>query len=390
MIVGAVLQVLPHCLIGWAADTERPSTTLDVIVTANGEEWGRAKADGPAPASASVPGDHGFVFHLPRPIFLFTRYKVLVRARSGDRQARVAQLTIERSPEPIAGPQPGLLTPVLLTASGRTGTTLLMHRLTTSPSVAAGDRFPFEIKLLTYYTRALEVMSTTGDHMHSVKPKDVHTNLNFLGLNPFHHRNFEYLLAGPQEFYAFFQDDVPSRLLPVFAGILSDFYRKLALSHGKPAAFLFAEKGGLYLNVRQFIHAAFPERREIVLTRDPRDTYCSYRMFWKMGAPQALGNLKGMQNKLLELHRAADPRALFVRYEDLVQMPEDTMQRIASFLGLPEPIIVDPEAEAALFARHATTSVPTASVGRWRRDLGEDEQALITQELARFIDTFGY
>ena len=76
---------------------------------------------------------------------------------------------------------------------------------------------------------------------------------------------------------------------------------------------------------------------------------------------------------------AAGDRALEVRYEDRAADPAATAGRVAAYLGL----------ETAPLAR-ALATVHAASVGRWRRDLDEQQLADVEREAGGLLRELGY
>ena len=91
--------------------------------------------------------------------------------------------------EPIR-PQDVMLRPLPVTATGRSGTTLLMHR-PRSVEIVLADLFPFEIKLLTYYGGALVILTTASGASRRFRLDQLKDRYH-LGLNPFHHPDFKF------------------------------------------------------------------------------------------------------------------------------------------------------------------------------------------------------
>ncbi len=90
-------------------------------------------------------------------------------------------------------------------------------------------------------------------------------------------------------------------------------------------------------------------------------------------------------------------RSLIVKYESLVDRPQQTMAEVMAFLGERfEPAMIDGAfddtrqrgLEDPKIAR--TTGVHAESVGRWKRDLGADDARLAADRLAHIMEELGY
>lgn len=149
---------------------------------------------------------------------------------------------------------------------------------------------------------------------------------------------------------------------------------------------------------------AVPEGRFVHLVRDGRDVVCSLTRRWAAEAPghDAATYVQAALTRwvwdVTQARRTAEhPRALEVRYEDLVHAPLDTLNRVLAFLGQPA---VGREALAAhrspslLMAGDRfhggpkpTWSLPVQGavsprgVGRWRSVLSDD----VVQQLRAFV-----
>jgi hypothetical protein len=94
--------------------------------------------------------------------------------------------------------------------------------------------------------------------------------------------------------------------------------------------------------------------------------------------------------------RQRSDRAHLVRYEDLIRSSEETLTGVLDYLGVES----GPAAVAAMRAhaeepvvamdRHRTTPDPAASIGRWRRDLGDDLKDVCEQTMFEELRLFGY
>ncbi len=188
------------------------------------------------------------------------------------------------------------------------------------------------------------------------------------------------------------------------------------------------------LNVRHFrwVMERFPEARLVHLIRDGRDVVCSMAEHpdwrWTNG-----GWVKELHRRPFETYARdwvaytgagmqlrGDSRYHEVRYEDLVERPEDTLRKVCDFLDEPfderllepvEPVGDQPANERAArpdglaaggspstaAAVQAAVALPpdrgkisTTSVGRWRSDLPPDEVEKVLRVCGDRLAELGY
>ena len=390
MLLGHVDQIANHVVTGWAADVRTPNREVDVVIFVNDQEVGRVTANEPRPdlAVQQVYGDgqHGFSFRFPRPLSVLRTHRVMVRFAENREVIEGGRATL--SPHQVD--QPATLTPLCVTATGRSGTTMMMRRLGEHPSVVIGELFPFEMKLLGYFAQAFEVMTSPGDWERSVHYDKIQDDVYRLGFNPFFHPDFVGMFRDPDRYQDFFATTSPTILADAFKRMIDAFYREAAATQDKRGISFFAEKCDCFYSARDFARAAFPRVKEIVLVRDPRDLACSYRSFWSSPGDVSFQILRSMRDRMLEIHDEQPADAIFVRYEDMILKPEQTQQQIADLLGAEAPVDIDLLAEEENFKRHGTSTSPSASIGRWRRELPIDAVERFTREFDRYLEVFGY
>jgi hypothetical protein len=395
MLIGHVDRVSRNYLQGWAADAEDPAARVELTVFIDGIEVGRVRADRLRQEfrDRGLHGDgcHNFIFHLEQPLSLLRSHRLTVRFSQTN---RVLHDTTIR-PDLVRADASPAAVPVLLTASGRSGTSVVMQALAGDPAIVVAGDFPYEVKLLLYYTQAFEILTAPGDHKKSIDPNIIYKHPYSLGLNPFHHQTFERVFPRMGQLYEFFQEKVPPKIAATFGTIVAEFYLEVASGQGKGTARLFAEKCDIYSPVRLFSRLAFERVRELVLVRDPRDMYLSYQAFWSSDPAGTLQILKSFRNQMLDVARDSEARVgddavLFVRYEDFVQKMAETLKTISLFLGIDHVIAVDKAKDMKDFGRHGTSKSPEDSVGRWKSALSSQERQLFSQEFRAFFEKFGY
>lgn len=403
MLVGFVDSVDRHGISGWAADARRPNAPVELLIFINGQLGGRIIADEPREDIKQLrtygEGRHGFHFFFDAPLSLLRHHELLVSFAAtrtnldGGRIALAKQGLAEiggHRPDDGTAAAQDELSPVMVTSTGRSGTTLLMRRLGNVPGVAIGEQFPFEVKLVTYYAKAFEILTSPGNREKSVSPELIFDDIYHVGSNPYYHYFFQEVFPRRGMLNEYFSEHVPPIVGAAFKQIISGFYRRLAETHQKQNVRYFAEKCDVFNTARDFARALYPGMREIILLRDPRDVYCSQRAFWSAEPAQAFQALRSVRDRMLEFHAENAPNLLFVTYEDLVREPQSAMARISDLLGLAEPIAIDQAVEDQQFKQHGTSRDAGASIGRWRRELTNEELRNFDQEFGAYFDTFGY
>lgn len=212
--------------------------------------------------------------------------------------------------------------------------------------------------------------------------------------------------ARPIHDYARFQHfltrDVFDRALAEsgsLAGFLSAIH---TLTFDLPEGGYFVEKTPEHAIHLAYLMDRFPAARFVFALRDPRDAFCSGR---KDGfIPQAsaipgyLDYLGATVRPMLDLSENEKTRLHVVRYEEFTRSPLAEMQRLMGFLGLPgeeerqlapTAPTEDWRAKDKQFARLAEP-VSATTVGRWRDQLGKDEQAAFHQRGGKLLRQLGY
>jgi hypothetical protein len=378
-----------HRIVGWAADNERPNDRLLLRIMVDGAEQGRVVADKPREGLRlrEIYGDgaHGFEYRFDPPLSPLRGYDVVIGCVDSSGEVPGGRLRIEPKRAQDLG-----LRPLLVSATGRSGTTLLMHRLGGDRGIAIANRYPFEMKLLTYYAHAFEILTMASSVKERLSMDDLAANPRQLDINPMHHPESERSYPEAAMIYDFFGRRSAARLTTAFRDIIEDFYQDMRLQAHKFSARFFAEKCDVFTPARGFAKLAYQGVKEILLVRDPRDIHCSRRAFWSDSTENSIQNLRSVQATVLPIWRADANDLIVVRYEDLVQNPAETMSRIATYLELDHPIELNMAGERQIFSGHGTSSDPAASIGRWRQELSKEEQTSLSLALRPYLEAFGY
>ncbi|MGA0059237.1 MAG: sulfotransferase family protein [Planctomycetota bacterium] len=178
--------------------------------------------------------------------------------------------------------------------------------------------------------------------------------------------------------------------------LLTDFYARLA---NDPAVTHWGDK----LPDPEAAHAVqaiLPQTRFLVLVRDPRDAWASWRRYRERPGvaedfPAAAAiDVDAFAHNWSNLYAATDryfEHAMTVRYEDLVAETHATTTRILAHLGLPaDPAVTAAVDDKARLRGHATITSTERSVGSWQDQIPATEIARILEICAAGMQLHGY
>jgi hypothetical protein len=266
---------------------------------------------------------------------------------------------------------------VIRMLEGRTGSTLLMQLLATSPAIACDRVPPFEHSYLTYFQRVSDAISRRAAGVHSMEEMVYDHAVAGFPFDPL-------MLDG--------EDFSPA----VLSSLWEVFTRRLQL--GAPGAELYAEK--FWGDVPALCVAGL-DPLVIDLVRDPRDVLASIRSFNERRDRPLFGRARAgddaryvrelaarLAMRFRDLSAAVDAPRIVVRYEDMARAIDGEAARISEHLG----VSLHPGRIPArsTMAGHITTPTLEASVGRWRRDLVAEDVATIERRCGRHMLELGY
>ncbi len=158
----------------------------------------------------------------------------------------------------------------------------------------------------------------------------------------------------------------------------------------------------------KYIWQHFPRAKFVHMVRDGRDVACSIESQHKRLRAEKVKVGERTLDERIELWKShvsagirwrGDQRYLEVKYEDLVNAPRKTMERVLIFLGEPwsddvlqaheiqrkHPHIVSergtPEVRKPIFG---------SSVGRWRTELSEEDTRVFQRKAGALLQALGY
>jgi len=183
MLRGNVDQITATRVHGWALDDVDLRRTVNVEVAVNGIKYATPRADilRDDLQREFGYGHHSFVFDFNPPLPLIRDHHVQLRYANTDQVIPNG----DRILKAIALNRECLLQPILVTAPGRAGSTILMKKFAEHASVSVAALYPFETELLKYYGHAFGILTAPGDHDKSGTPEGFVTNQRFLGANPY-------------------------------------------------------------------------------------------------------------------------------------------------------------------------------------------------------------
>ena len=178
--------------------------------------------------------------------------------------------------------------------------------------------------------------------------------------------------------------------------MLEDFYARLA---DDPTITHWGDK----LPDPEAAHAvqtALPHTRFVVLVRDPRDAWASWRRYrdrpgvaadFPAAAAIDVGSFAHNWANLYASATSYLQHALAVRYEDLVSRAADTVAAVLRHLELPgDPAVDRAVQDRGRLSGHATITRADQTIGSFESTLPEDEIRTIEEICAHGMQTWGY
>ena len=179
--------------------------------------------------------------------------------------------------------------------------------------------------------------------------------------------------------------------------LIETFYSRIAAQEKKPRLRYWGEKHPHLNRCLPFLTKLFPDAMYVYAVRDPRDTACSIAKMTGVSRSDALTNWGRFAKVYEDFADATTPeRVTVVRYEDLVIDYESAMSNVFNVLGL------ELDAAASEFLaenKNKPSHNPRAvqridyaekSVGRWQREMSEEERAYAMTIGCRFMLRHGY
>jgi hypothetical protein len=158
------------------------------------------------------------------------------------------------------------------------------------------------------------------------------------------------------------------------------------------SAVYFAEKCEAQGTTRTSLLNLFPDAYEIILTRDPRDIYCSSLAYFPDSErTDFLVNIGNACKTLVSVLHENRERTCAIKYEELLHDRRAVLAVVSDFLSIEHNDWIESSVpDAELFEAHATAPSPQESIGRWKRELSTSQKQDCKEAFSSFIDAFGY
>jgi hypothetical protein len=389
-VEGYVDDCSREAVTGWAIDWESPAAEQEILVVVDGREVGRCKTGIERPGlkralGGLATGFHEFRFDFSPPLKRRDHHTIEVFAASGRFLLPNGRRILFAEDK-----QSTLFSPILVTSSGRSGSTLIMQEFARHPEIVISNVYPFEIKLTSYYAALWNVVTSTC-YLPGEAEIDFasHATKDFLiGRNPWNRPDLLTATGGPG-MLRLMGKTFPNNVKNLLRATVEEYYGIIADSVHSGAR-MFAEKSPINEPVRQACRVLFDEVKEIVLVRDPRDYFCSASSFWQTSEEKIIETMQLELPELMKIFLRSDKDVLFVRYEDLILDGPNTQCRIYDFLGCEANFTPNSLQADRVPDRHVTSRSATASVGRFRDDLDAATIRRCEDTFRPFMEMFDY
>jgi hypothetical protein len=289
--------------------------------------------------------------------------------------------------------------PICLTALGRTGSTALMHLLSSHPMIAAYRPFEYEPRIVTYWIDALKELAEPAAFRRQIAPNGPLTGNWWVGgREPFPRRLMDEDLQG------WLGGEGIEALARFCQTRIDGIYGRIAERFERPGATYFVEKTGAETGA--LVRELYPRAREVFLVRDFRDVVASIFAFNEKRGIQGFNRAGAVSDaayvsdavsdsvaSFLRAWRTRSEGAHLIRYEDLVRRPREMVAETLDYLELDTPpATIDAMLESLdepASDVHRTTAAEE-SIGRWRRDLPDDVREACRSALGGALAEFGY
>ena len=398
---GHVDHITRHKVQGWALDSDDPNRSIDILIYVDGKAVSRTKANLPRPDVAARKNLNSALhgFSVPIRKFLDTTAPHHIQIKFADTNRPIPNgernfLALDEydETETLLAASKMSLSPLFLTHMPRSGSTMCMALLHSHPSIIVAEHYPFEVKPATYYARAARLLTEPANHEESASPTEFMRDPVHLGFNPFNHLEFHSVFKDSELRDHFFERSSRRILFDSLRSVAIDYYRHLAADQPKLSSCYFAEKCEAQGTTRQSLLALFPDAREILLIRDPRDLLCSTISYFKRPISDDLWrNLQNGCETIRQIVKERRKDTLILKYEALVFDRLSALKAVARFLDVSDDVWSQALGDnPGLFREHATTETPEKSVGRWRRDLSDDQRNACSRVFSKFLSEFEY
>lgn len=318
-------------------------------------------------------------------------------------ESRVRLAAIRPWHRPLRSGFEPTLQPLMLTTIGRAGTTWTMRVLSEHPKIVVHRWHPYELRAARYWMHNLRVLSEPRDPYRSADANSFQQNRSQVGHNPF----FPDPMMRTPGLAEWFGRTHVEELAAFCQRSAEECYQRIAASQGQEGAVYFAEKHRPdYLP--WLFYELYPRAKEVFLVRDFRDVVSSMLAFNAKQGRTVFG-LPGQSDEefasfirngpvrlVSESWSKRRDRAHLIRYEELIQRPEETLRGLLAYLDLDHDdatingMIERAAQESPEMQQHRTSSGVSSSIGRWKQSLDPGLQETCREVFGDVLEKFGY
>lgn len=266
---------------------------------------------------------------------------------------------------------------VFIVGRGRSGTSLLQTILNTHPAIAVAP----EAQFIMYLRRKYRKKTFT--------PEVKKQFLKDLWL--------EERLQNWHLDAAALEEAVMQLQKPDFAGVCREVYTEYGRQKGKSNLQVAGDKNPHYALYLDKLNQVFPQAKFIHIIRDPRDTVLSYqKVNFDADGSAALAHRWNIYNRQIMAFKQGHQEQFYtLRFEDLLQQPEKTLQGISRFLGIAyNPVMLDFYKQEqdwdTNFRQNLKQPLNPELAQRWKSQMPAGDVDLVTAITAPMAQELGY
>jgi len=303
---------------------------------------------------------------------------------------------------------------------GKSGTTLMISLLDDHPELCV---IPFEVKFYRHYFETLRKTDSYDElnryFLNRSKLRLIDTkrsgeiDIFNSGHVDFSDVRFEKLVGAMHERSRQYRMKRPDG--SVLARYINDLHEAFEFTKGSCAGkkgFVIKE-GNHGLPYIDKIMKDFPNAKFIVMARDPRDMFSSYKTISDADQParSSFSRDNGVLRYIFRIYKIntlcrefmkyfqdiqENARFIYIRYEDLVNDPKKEMLRVCKFLGIGyNDAVIRPTTAGNTWGGNSSDKsrfnmVKNSRVGKWHKQLTKEEVLLIEYFLGGYMKKFKY
>jgi len=285
---------------------------------------------------------------------------------------------------PLAA-QPGQLScdPVFIIGAGRSGTTLLRSMLVAGGEIA----IPTETQIVHKMAVLFETTRSLGWNDQASLVISAFESHRYFPLWRIDMASaYQKVLALPKK----------ERSL---ARIIDEVYMTYA-SQAFPSASVWGDQSPMHTFYLPYIVRIFPRARFVHMLRDGRDVTAS--LVSRFGNGHLYESVLRWTTSLKRIEqlrkRISTSQFIEIRYEDLVNEPEEVLMRLCLFIGIEYsntmldywklPTTIEHKYES--FHKNLEKPVFDSSIGKWKEVLDSEQQDYVNKKLDRKLQEYGY